>query len=164
MADQSEALRLAKNLTAPWALRTATAVDAAAELLRLHDENEMLRQQHLEAHRNSSTIFAALVEISLLTHLGGEVAEYGDVVEAVRRLHAENERLKRTLAASCDEERSQLWEAGPGGGCARALDAELKCAELLEALKEIYEWTQYKDTPWAVKARAAIAKATGEQP
>ena len=81
-----EALRLAENLTAPWALRTASAMEAAAELLRLHAENETLRKQHLDAHRNSSTIFAALVQISLLTHLGGEVAEYGDVVEAVRQM------------------------------------------------------------------------------
>ncbi len=36
MTEKSEALRLAEKLTAPWALRTATAVDAAAELLRLH--------------------------------------------------------------------------------------------------------------------------------
>jgi hypothetical protein len=73
------------------ALRDALAQpeqEAATELRRLHAENETLRQQHLEAHRNSSTIFAALVEISMLTHLGGEVAEYGDVVEAVRQMRS----------------------------------------------------------------------------
>jgi hypothetical protein len=90
MTTQPEALRLAENLTAPRALRTATAVDAAAELLRLHDENETLRKQRDE-------IFTALVQISLLTHLGGEVAEYGDVVEAVRRLHAVNAELLEAL-------------------------------------------------------------------
>jgi hypothetical protein len=37
--------------------------------------------------------FDALVAISLLTHLGGEVADYEDVVEAVRRLHALNGEL-----------------------------------------------------------------------
>lgn len=36
----------------------------------------------------------------------------------------EIERLRAALAESCAEERSQIWEAGPGGGCARALAAE----------------------------------------
>lgn len=31
---------------------------------------------------------------------------------------------------------------------------------LLELLTEIYEWTDYKQTPWAVKSKTAIAKAT----
>jgi len=39
--------------------------------------------------------------------------------------------LQSTLAASCADEREQLWEATPGGGCSRALDAERK-VELLE--------------------------------
>ena len=97
--DKPEALFLAQELEAPLGTVISSEVDrrAAAELRRLHDENEMLRQQHLEAHRNSSTIFAALVEISLLTHLGGEVAEYGDVVDAVRRLHAVNAELLEAL-------------------------------------------------------------------
>jgi hypothetical protein len=63
---------------------------AAAELRRLHAENEKLRQQ---------PAFDALVAISLLTHLGGEVAEYADVVEAVRRLHALNGELLEALDA-----------------------------------------------------------------
>jgi hypothetical protein len=41
--------------------------------------------------------FNALVAISLLTHLGGEVADYEDVVEAVRRLHALNGELLEAL-------------------------------------------------------------------
>jgi hypothetical protein len=88
MTEKSEALRLADVLD-HVELRPSDYKDvdkAAAELRRLHAENEKLRKQHLEAHRNSSTIFAALVEISLLTHLGGEVAEYGDVVDAVRQM------------------------------------------------------------------------------
>ena len=78
----------------------------------------------------------------------------------LRRLQAENEDLKRTLAASCDEERSQLWEAGPGGGCARALSAEFRCAELLEALKQ---HVQLHDGDCICQDCAAIAKAEGEQ-
>jgi hypothetical protein len=89
MTEKSEALRLADRLEANF-IRTQTELDTAAELLRLHDENETLRQQRDE-------IFGALVQISLLTHLGGEVAEYGDVVEAVRRLHAVNAELLEAL-------------------------------------------------------------------
>ena len=43
--------------------------------------------------RETEPAFDALVAISLLTHLGGEVADYEDVVEAVRRLHALNGEL-----------------------------------------------------------------------
>jgi hypothetical protein len=49
--------------------------------------------------------FDALVAISLLTHLGGEVADYEDVVEAVRRLHAVNAEL---LEALLEERRVRL--------------------------------------------------------
>ena len=31
--------------------------------------------------------------------------------------------------------------------------------DLVAALQEIYDWTNAKSTPWAVKARAALAKA-----
>ena len=92
---------------------------------------------------------------------------YREAAAELRRLHAENEDLKRTLAASCDEERSQLWEAGPGGGCARALSAEFKCAELLEALRvavdsdlgRLWVWPESARETWLTNARAAIAKA-----
>jgi hypothetical protein len=84
----------------------------------------------------------------------------------IERLHAENESLKRTLAASCDEERSQLWEASPGGGCSRALSAEAVNRELLKALKAVCTHaprsSQQIEADWN-KARAAIAKAEGEK-
>jgi len=43
-------------------------------------------------------------------------------------------------------------------------DARLIAAapDLLEALKEVYDWCYPTDSAWAIKARAAIAKATGE--
>jgi hypothetical protein len=47
--------------------------------------------------RETEPAFDALVAISLLTHLGGEVADYEDVVEAVRRLHALNGELLEAL-------------------------------------------------------------------
>jgi hypothetical protein len=102
--SQPKALFLADVIKADPASKTHHD-EAAAELRRLHAENKTLRKQHLEAHRNSSTIFAALVEISLLTHLGGEVAEYGDVVDAVRRLREEKAGLLEALkfyGSSCD--------------------------------------------------------------
>lgn len=36
---------------------------------------------------------------------------------------AEIERLRAALAQSCDEHRSQIYEAGPGGGCPLLADA-----------------------------------------
>lgn len=73
-------------------------LQAAAELRRLHTENETLRTQHVEAHKCTSAIFGALTQISILTDLDGEVAEYDDVVQAVRRLHAVNQELLVALA------------------------------------------------------------------
>jgi hypothetical protein len=80
-----------------------------------------------------------------------------DAAAELRRLHAVNESLKRTLAASCDEEREQLYEANPGGGCARALSAEFQRDALLEALKYHQEQTRPIE-----RTRAAIKKAEGQ--
>jgi hypothetical protein len=55
--------------------------------------------------RETEPAFDALVAISLLTHLGGEVADYEDVVEAVRRVHALNGEL---LEALLEERRVRL--------------------------------------------------------
>ena len=88
MTEQTEALRLAEYMDAPLNNPADVADAAAAELRRLHAENETLRQQ---------PAFDALVAISLLTHLGGEVADYGDVVEAVHRVHAVNQELLEAL-------------------------------------------------------------------
>jgi hypothetical protein len=58
----------------------------------MSNQTEALRQL-LDAHNNSATLLGVLTQISRLTHLGGEVAEYADVVEAVRRLSALNAEL-----------------------------------------------------------------------
>jgi hypothetical protein len=132
-ANRHKALFLADVIKADPASKTHHD-EAAAELRRLHAENKTLRKQHLEAHRNSSTIFAALVEISLLTHLGGEVAEYGDVVDAVRRLRKEKAGLLEALkfyGSSCD-----ATESTPCG---------------------------YEGNLCCKRARAAIARAEGEK-
>ncbi len=110
--DKPEALRLADLLEQIDGQHWQVQDSAATELRRLQAENETLRKQHLEAHRNSSTIFAALVEISLLTHLGGEVAEYGDVVDAVRRLHAVNAELLEALKIARPYVSAALTETG----------------------------------------------------
>jgi len=77
----------------------------------------------------------------------------------LRRLHGENESLKRTLAASCDEEQDQLWEAGPGGGCSRARSAEAVNRELLKALKHAHTWLQGSEPGRAQYLGEVIAKA-----
>jgi HPt (histidine-containing phosphotransfer) domain-containing protein len=64
--------------------------------------------------RETEPAFDALVAISLLTHLGGEVADYEDVVEAVRRLHALNGELGaalRRLISYCNTLENRLMEA-----------------------------------------------------
>ena len=45
MTEQSEALRLADALAAPW-LSQREVLEGAAELRRLHAENAMLHQRH----------------------------------------------------------------------------------------------------------------------
>jgi hypothetical protein len=57
---------------------------------------------HPPRRESEPAAFDALVAISLLTHLGGEVAEYADVVEAVRRLHALNGELLEVLKHYAD--------------------------------------------------------------
>ena len=143
--------------------RESITHDVAVEAVRLlHAENDLLRQQHLEAHRNSSTIFAALVEISLLTHLGGEVADYGDVVDAVRRLKEENERLHQInqsheMKLSVRGDEIQIEDL-------RLAHAELRerNAELLEALKRAHTWLQGSEPGRAQYLGEVIARAEGD--
>jgi len=80
----------------------------------------------------------------------------------LRRLYAENESLKNTLAASCDEEREQLYEANPGGGCARALSAEFQRDALLEALTELVGHNK-RFTGGAWDRARAVIKAVEEK-
>ena len=49
----------------------------------------------------------------------------------------ERDKWAKVLGESCADERSQLWEAGPGGGCSRAIEAESDLAKLREALRNI---------------------------
>lgn len=58
--------------------------------------------------------------------------------------------LQAAIAESCDEERSQKWEAGPsGGGCSRALAAEksieVKNARIAELEAGIATWSMLRD-------------------
>lgn len=67
---------------------------AIDEIERLRAQGATLREQHKQAHENSAKIFSALVDISVLTPLGGEVADYADVVAAVRALWEDAERWR----------------------------------------------------------------------
>ena len=95
-------------------------------------------------------------------HGGLTFVEMHAAAAELRRLVAENDALRKTLAASCDEERQQMWEAGPGGGCSRALSAEFQRDALLEALKTV-EW-HGQGSCWVVDADkiAAAIKAAEE--
>ena len=78
--------------------------------------------------------FAEAKRLGCRMHLDPE-----DQRAAFEAKDAEIERLRAALGASCDEERSQLWEAGPGGGCGRALDAESERDKLRAALTACQE-------------------------
>lgn len=65
--------------------------------------------------------------------LNGEVATERKRVD---ELEAERDRLYSTIAASCDDEREQFWEATNGGGCPRALTAEAELTRLRAELAE----------------------------
>jgi hypothetical protein len=67
----------------------------------------------------------------------------------------EIQRLRGTLAASCDEERSQLWEAGPSsGGCARALAAESDIQRLTIALTTANNNAEHFERGWYLRGDA----------
>jgi hypothetical protein len=70
---------------------------------------------HPPRRETEPAAFGALVAISLLTHLGGEVADYEDVVEAVRRLHALNGELLEAL-----KQMLEVWEEDPAYGAKHA--------------------------------------------
>ena len=80
--------------------------------------------------------------------LGPVCDEAADELSALR---AERDALVKTLAASCVEEREQLWEATTGGGCSRAIaaeaerdalraDANIAESELEAAHSALQEW------------------------
>ena len=98
--------------------------------------------------------------------------------DRVAELTAEVERLRAALAASCEEEREQIYEAGSfAGGCARATEAEAEverlrgliaaAPDLLEALQRSLNWLASYPGGCAEgcyeQASAAIAKATGKE-
>jgi hypothetical protein len=78
----------------PWNVTTYYPREQANEIEPLYT--------HPPRRETEPAAFDALVAISLLTHLGGEVADYEDVVEAVRRLHALNGELLVALKVLCE--------------------------------------------------------------
>lgn len=99
-----------------------------------------------------------------LIHRHGAESFEGDAAAKLRHLHGMVERLSATcealkdaLASSCDEERQQMWEAGPGGGCSRALTAEFQRDALLAALERSRaQWIHSVNADYCL---SAIAKA-----
>lgn len=93
----------------------------------------------------------------------------GHVYKSAVAIVAERDRLRAALAASCDEERNQIWEAGPGGGCMRAHEAEserdrlaAEC-EALRADKSLVDWlTQHSATIYTRKGEAIYALGRAE--
>ena len=78
------------------------------------------------------------------TQLRQELTEAFAMARAER---AGSEALRKALAQSCADERQQAWEAGPGGGCSRALTAEAK-TETLSKDAARYRWLR-DTTNWA---------------
>ena len=136
---EAENARLRAWQQSAWQRGHAVGLNGLNEALRQMEAhkksdawgNTQLTEALLRAEEQRDEIFTALVEISLLTHLGGEVAEYGDVVDAVRRLKEEKAGLLEALRTAVDH---------------------------LEGMPD-----QEDVAACVVKARAAIAKATGEQ-
>jgi hypothetical protein len=88
-------------------LAIATVDESLGVVFKFSRSHTLLPGQMLYVYthpprRETEPAFDALVAISLLTHLGGEVAEYADVVESVRRLHALNEELLGALRRMAD--------------------------------------------------------------
>lgn len=94
---KTEALRLADSLERAHYEDGDIELEAATELRRLDKIEGIADEQLDQLHRQAIRLSA---------------------------VESERDRLRAVLAASCDEERSQIWEAGPGGGCMRALEAE----------------------------------------
>lgn len=112
--DKPEALRLADELRAAPE-RSRTSFEVAAELRRLHAENERL----------SATVKAR--EDEILTHSEA----FYEATRLLSKAREKNERLAAALASSCDEQRHELWESGGIAGCERARAAERQRDALL---------------------------------
>lgn len=85
-------------------------------------ELETFRQQHAEAHRSTSVIFDVLLRISDMTDLGGEVAEYEDVLEAVKRIAP----AEREACAAMVEEYMKETENMEVRGCLASVAHDIR--------------------------------------
>ncbi len=85
-------------------------------------ELETFRQQHAEAHRSTSVIFDVLLRISDITDLGGEVAEYEDVLEAVKRIAP----TEREACAAMVEEYMKETENMEARGCLASVAHDIR--------------------------------------
>jgi NTP pyrophosphatase (non-canonical NTP hydrolase) len=121
--EQEQPVRAESVTTPPCKGMNCGAIDGRSHSLECHAEHSAaiaggrfvpLAQTAALEQPVQEPAFDALVAISLLTHLGGEVAEYADVVEAVRRQHALNGELGaalRRLISYCNTLENRLMEA-----------------------------------------------------
>jgi hypothetical protein len=121
--EQEQPVRAESVTTPPCKGMNCGAIDGRSHSLECHAEHSAaiaggrfvpLAQTAALEQPVQEPAFDALVAISLLTHLGGEVADYEDVVEAVRRLHSVNTELGaalRRLISYCNNLENRLMEA-----------------------------------------------------
>lgn len=78
--------------------------------------------------------------------------------------------LRAALAQSCDEHRSQIYDSGPGGGCALLADAVAsergRWRRIAEAAQAVTFWSQDTGEDFIVPSHlmAALALALDEGP
>ena len=91
------------------------------------------------------------------------MVDFAEAADELRRLHRHELVLQDWLdKTNWVQETAQVGELGMHRADVlkkRIEKLEASNQELLEALKEVYDWCYPTDSPWAVKARAAIAKA-----
>ena len=73
----------------------------------------------------------------------------------------ERDKWRKVLAESCADERSQLWEAGPGGGCSRAITAEADVQRLRAALEMAVRQNEHDMLMTGEELRACRAALAG---
>lgn len=139
MADTNQALPELPRHEIDWKYGGMT-VSRHGDWVRHSDAAAAISELRTEVERRGDVIRGHEATLARLQ---------GDLLRAWLKLEAsrlEREKLSQALASSCDDERSQLWEATTGGGCLRAIAAEAECERLrvgAERLKFIEENVRY---------------------
>jgi chromosome segregation ATPase len=126
---------------------------AIREISVIAREAETLRKQRDEALAAHAASFHALVSISLQTDCGGEVDEYPNVVESVKRLAGEAETLRDQLGAAQKDADQTTDELG---------QALMDLAQAEKALVLLANQLERYSVPFVPEAEAATALARHE--